>query len=52
MKDELITAIALIATAIIGTIFTKDGTLLVMCLPIGIPLLLMCFSNRKERKRK
>ena len=52
MKDELTTAIALIAISIIDTIFTKDGNLLVMCLPIGILLLAMCIANRKERKRK
>lgn len=52
MKDEILTAIALIITSIVGTIFTKDGNLLVMCLPIGILLLAMCIADRKERKRK
>ena len=52
MKDELITAIALIATAIISTIFTKDGSLLVIGFPIGVLVLVMYIADRKEQKRK
>ena len=48
--DELITAIALIATSIMGTAFTKDGTLIVLGLPIGILALAIYISNRKEDK--